>query len=236
MAMASSFAFFNKLSGASRQSLLIPSCVEVNQMELNVLEYDQEVRWFAFRVMFFVVDAWWEHMFAVNDGGKRWKKCLCAHAIPKCVRRWSPVRLLACFFSAAWLSKAMEASQKMNINVEAYSPVGRSGHSGDIRAFAGNGGVPESLGTGWRNGTWRELDAPKKDEMLPCYVVLMFLLPVALRLEMLNLGIELGRIGELQERYASIKWVNVVTCTSLRPLSGPKVTIRSSNPLQPRTT
>lgn len=42
----------------------------------------------------------------------------------------------------------MEASQKMNINVEAYSPVGRSGHSGDIRAFAGNGGVPESLGTG----------------------------------------------------------------------------------------
>ena len=54
--MASSFAFFNKLSGASRQSLLIPLCVEVNQMELNVLEYDQEVRWFAFRVMFFVVD------------------------------------------------------------------------------------------------------------------------------------------------------------------------------------
>lgn len=29
--------------------------------------------------------------------------------------------------------EAMEASQKMNINVEAYSPVGRSGHSGDIR-------------------------------------------------------------------------------------------------------
>ena len=66
-------------------------------------------------------------------------------------------------------------------------------------------GVPESLGTARRNGTWRELDAPKKDEMLPCYVVLMFLLPVALRLEMLNLGIELGRIGELQERYASIR-------------------------------
>ena len=41
--------------------------------------------------------------------------------------------------------------------------------------------------------------------MLPCYVVLMFLLLVALLLEMLNLRIELGRIGELQERYASIK-------------------------------
>ncbi len=47
-------------------------------MELNVLEYDQEVRWLAFRLMFFVVDAWWEYMFAVNHGGKS-----------ACVHMWS---------------------------------------------------------------------------------------------------------------------------------------------------
>lgn len=33
------------------------------------------------------------------------------------------------------LRQALERSKQLNITVEAYSPVGRSGHSGDIRTL-----------------------------------------------------------------------------------------------------
>ena len=239
--MASSFAFFDKLSGASRQSLLTYSIVcggQPDGAERLGVEYDQEVRWFAFRVMFFVVDAWSEHMFCCKWWWKKMEKVLVCTCDPKICAQMIP-----------WLFAVMPFLGRV--------------------AFQGHGSLPENehqcggLLSGWPQWSFwwhpclcrewgrvclslghrlkkRHLERigcpPKRWDvtMLRCLDVL---LPVALRLEMLNLGIELGRIGELQERYASIKWVNVVTCTSLvRPLSGPKVTIRSSNPLQPRTT